>query len=130
MRVIPLPHTTDFTDSGPIVEMRNADFVIRYDYRDEARVIHWTKITFGIVYGFKYTEAEYIDTLDYEFGLVELQDSRWIQEMLDIWIRERGGEKELAFGGELDKVHHYRLYFDDKGLYDIICKTLRIEEEE
>lgn len=128
MRVISLPHSTDFTDLGPIVEMGKADLVIRYDYRDDDKKVYWTKITFGIVYAYKYTECEYLDTDEFEFGLVEITDSKWIQEMLEIWL-EGGLEKDLAFGRELDKVHHYRLYLDDNGLHDIICKTLKIEEE-
>jgi hypothetical protein len=129
MQIINLPYPTSFTAAGPIIEMRNANVIIRYDHSSNKKQASWTKITFDTVYGYKFTECEYISTLDYEFGLVDIPNSRWIRDLLDVWVREGGNEESRAFGGEPNKVHHYRLYFDDYGLHEILCKSLRIEEE-
>jgi hypothetical protein len=129
MKIIKLPYKTSYTKSGPIIKMKDANVSIRYDYEDDRGQILWTEIIFGIVYGYKYTEIEYIDTLEYEFGLVQIEDSKWKKQMHDIWVKERGNDPERVFGGEAEKVHHYRLFFDNDGIHEIICKAIRIHVE-
>jgi len=107
--------------------MKNADAVIKYLYEDEV-VSNLVSIKFKTVYSLTYTECEYINTLDFTFGLVEIDNSKIKSNLLKIWQLRNSSISE-AFGGEVEKVKHYRLYFDDYGMYDILCKEIEIEEE-
>ncbi|BCZ47569.1 hypothetical protein psyc5s11_36360 [Clostridium gelidum] len=126
MKKIQLPKSTSQCDEL-YVEMKNADAIIKYLYEDEV-VSNLVSIKFKTVYSLTYTECEYINTLDFTFGLVEIDNSKIKSNLLKIW-QLRNGPISEAFGGEVEKVKHYRLYFDDYGMYDILCKEIEIEEE-
>lgn len=120
MKIIKLPKSTSECDSSPIVNLNGVNTIIKYG-NENIQV----EIFFKIVYGFKYTDFEYINTIEYAFGLVEIEDSGWINELLDSW-KKRDRPISEAFGKELSKIHHYRLCFDEYGMYEVICKSLEI----
>lgn len=126
MKKIQLPKSTSQCDELSI-EMKCGDTIITYSYEDEI-VYSLISIKFKKVYSFIYTECEYITTLDYTFGLIEIDNSEMKSNLLTAWQMRNGSISE-AFGGEVEKVKHYRLYFDDYGMYDIICKDIEIQEE-
>jgi len=126
MKKIQLPKSTSECDE-PYIEMKGGDTIITYSYEDEV-VYSLISIKFKTVYSFIYTECEYITTLDYTYGLVEIDNSEMKSNLLTAWQMRNRFINE-AFGGEVEKIKHYRLYFDDYGMYDIICKEIEIEEE-
>ena len=127
MKKIQLPKPTSQCDKEPYIEMKNGQIIIIYSYEDEV-VNSLISIKFKTVYSFTYTECEYISTLDYTFGLIEIDNSRIKSDLLTAWQLKNRLINE-AFGGEVEKIKHYRLYFDEYGMYDIICKEIEIEEE-
>jgi hypothetical protein len=127
MKKIQLPKPTNQYNEEPYIEMRNSQTIIRYSYEDET-VNSLISIKFKAVYSFTYIECEYINTLDYTFGLIEIESSRTKSDLLTAW-QFRNRPINEAFGGEVEKIKHYRLYFDEYGMYDIICKEIEIEEE-
>ncbi|AGF55330.1 hypothetical protein B0P06_000584 [Clostridium saccharoperbutylacetonicum] len=127
MKKIQLPKPTSQCEEEPYVQMNNSMVIIRYSYEDE-RLSSVISIKFKIIYSFTYTECEYMDTSDYTFGLVEIDNSRIKSDLLTVWDLKNRPIDE-AFGGEVEKIKHYRLYFDDYGMYDIICKNIQIGEE-
>jgi hypothetical protein len=127
MKKIDLPKATSLIESAPSLHMLGADARLTYSVEERGKE-YCTNILFQTVYGFLYTECEYVNTIEYCFGLVEIENSKWKNEFLDAWImRERPIED--AFGGESFQVKHYRVYFDEYGMYDILCKNLKIESE-
>ncbi len=129
MKTIKLVYSPSFTDKGPIVEMKNGNIVFRYDFENEDGKVHWTRIVFKTVYAYKYVESEYVNITDYKFGLVEIEDSLWIKQLLEVWVNDYGRKYEDAFGGKGHKIHHFRLYVDDDGLHEIICREIEISVE-
>lgn len=127
MKKIQLPKPTSRCDEEPYIEMKNGKAIIRYSYEDGV-LSSLISIKFKTVYSFAYTECEYVNTLDYTFGLIEFDDSRIKEDLLIVW-QLRNRHINEAFGGEVEKIKHYRLYFDEYGMYDIICKEIEIEEE-
>ena len=127
MKKIQLPKPTSQCDEEPYIQMKNGQAVITYSYEDEV-VNSLVSIKFKIVYSFTYTECEYISTLDYISGLIEVDNSKIKSDLLTTWQLRKRLISE-AFGGEVERVKHYRLYFDEYGMYDIICKEIEIEEE-
>lgn len=126
MKKIELPKPTSQCDEEPYVEMKNGDTIIKYLYEDEVSS-NLVSIEFKTVYSFKYIENEYISTLEYTNGLIEVENSKMKSDLVDAWKLRDRLESE-AFGGESLKVKHYRLYFDEYGMYEIICKEIEIEE--
>lgn len=121
MKIIDLPKPTRECDFSPIVNLDGTNAIIKYGDEDNE-----ANLRFSVLYGFKYTDFEYINTLDYTFGLVEIENSDWTYEFLDAW-EKRDRKKEEAFGKEVSRIHHYRLCFDEYGMYDILCKGFSIE---
>lgn len=127
MKIIQLPKSTGQCDETPHIEMKNNEVIIRYVYEDEL-VSSLITIKFKMVYSFTYTENEYTSTLDYASGLIEIDNSKVKSNLMNAWkLRDRPISQ--AFGGEVEKVKHYRLYFDEYGMYDIICKQIEIEDK-
>ncbi|WP_297430040.1 hypothetical protein [Clostridium sp.] len=107
MKKIHLPKTTSSCNEEPYIEMKNGQVIIRYLYEDDYEEVNsLISVIFKSVYSFTYTECEYISTLDYEFGLVEIGNSKLKSDLLDIW-QSRNRSISEAFGGEIEKVKHY-----------------------
>ncbi|NRT73608.1 hypothetical protein [Clostridium beijerinckii] len=129
MKKIQLPKPTNQCVEEPYVEMKNSQVIIRYLYYDDyEEVDSLVSVKFESVYSFSYIECEYISTIDFCFGLTEVEDSKIKSELLTTW-KLRNGAVDKAFGGEVEKIKQYRLYFDEYGMYEIICKGIEIEEE-
>lgn len=116
MKIIDLPISISEPYTSPIVILDEIGAIIKYSGEEGSLII-----IFDTVYGFKFTESEYIDTIDFIFGLVEIENSEWFSDFFDTW-KEHGNKMEDSFCGEASHIHHYRLYIDDYGMYDILCK--------
>lgn len=84
MKKIQLPKSTNRCDKEPYIQMKNDQVIIRYSCEDEA-VNSIISIKFKLVYSFTYTECEYINTLNYSFGLIEVENSKIKSNLLTIW---------------------------------------------
>lgn len=107
----------------PIYEENIVEFSQRkgdciFEYFAEGRLF---RIIFNKVYAFDFVEFDYIQEIDWQFGL-DLQDnSTYIQQMI------KGKPKETiqnVFGGEKENIQHYKLVIDDVGIYNIVCKSV------
>lgn len=97
---------------------RKGDVVFKYYYDDNI-----FEIEFNCVYVFDFVEFDYISEVGWKFGL-ELQSNLAYIEKI---IRNMSKEKlQRAFGGEYNKLQHYRLVIDDIGMYNIICKNITL----
>lgn len=124
MRIIQLPRPLSQCDEAPHIKMIDGDIILKYEDSESEEMI---SVCFETVYGFIYTETEYINTLDYVHGCVEIENSQWKELLLSAWeLRDRN--RNDAFGGESSKVSHYRMYFDEHGIYDVLCKEIIIKK--
>lgn len=129
MAEIKLPKPTSQCNEEPYIEMKNGQVIIKYLYEDDYEEVNsLVSVKFKSVYSFSYIECEYISTLDFCFGLTEVEDSKIKSELLTTW-KLRNRDIDEAFGGEVEKIKHYRIYFDEHGMYNIICKGIEIKEE-
>lgn len=81
---------------------------------------------FNGVYMFDFFEFEYLNDTEWEFGLIEFKESSLLTQ-----IKSRISPQMIqrAFGGEMDKVRHYKLVIDDVGIYNIVCKNFAFIQE-
>lgn len=92
----------------------DGDVEIKYNYNEKV-----IALMFHSVYYFDYCEWEYIDDINWKFGLVEYKQSRLLDDM---FLRINPALLENSFGGELEKICHYKLTIDDWGIYNLVCK--------
>lgn len=100
----------EFLD-GPQILMTRTTVTLKYDYETLTGEYLWASMVFKGVFGFSFTtyrscSVEQIRAYD---KLVEVQSSDWVKELLTRWPEYL--ETPLA--------HHYRIYFDDIGCYEI-----------
>lgn len=105
-----------------IIEFVFSGFIIRIKYRFENAIIN---LVFYDVYQFDFCEFDYINDADWEFGLTQYSQSPLLK---DIYSRVPLENHNRAFGGEPNKLRHYKLAVDDVGIYNIICKDFQMEE--
>lgn len=98
--------------------LRKGDAVLKYHSDDKI-----IEIKFNCVYKFDFTEFDYIEETDWVFGLELLESSARIENLLCGLSDEK---MQRAFGGESERLQHYRFAIDDNGIYNIICKGIFI----
>lgn len=59
------------------------------------------------------------------YGLVIIENSDWIQSLVGNFVLSESYADD-AFGSEMNDVMHYRIYFDEVGLYEVVCKKMQI----
>ena len=91
-----------------------------FEYASE----HIVKIIFQYVYKYDFVEFDYINEIDWTFGLELQRDSTYIKDLTGMMEEEK---LKRAFGGEYDKLQHYRLVIDDVGIYNIVCKGMKLD---
>lgn len=101
---------------------RNGNAVLKY--LSEGKSV---QISFLSVYAFDFIEFDYFKETDWQFGLELREDSEYIQKIVQGMPQEK---LQRAFGGEYEKLQHYRLVIDDVGIYNIVCKSVIIESKE
>lgn len=108
---------------------KNGDVIFKY-FTDANEKIN---IMFKSVYGFTYIEFDYMDCAEellfkrrtWKFGLELIENSSLLNKLVKDNFPD--GNVTRAFGGEIEKIKHYRLAIDDFGFYNIICKGLEIK---
>lgn len=98
-------------------------FTVQIKYYYEESII---KLIFNCVYLFDFCDFDYLNDTKWRFGLVEYDESSLLKDMFSRIPRE---EVSRAFGGELEKIRHYKLAIDDEGIYNIVCKDFKVEKE-
>ena len=100
---------------------RGDNICIKYNY--EGATIN---LNFSGVYMFDFFEFDYLNDTEWEFGLCEYKESSLLTQIKSginpQWM-------QYAFGGEMDKVRHYKLVIDDVGMYNIVCKNFSLIQE-
>lgn len=96
---------------------------VQIKYNHKEKIIN---LDFNYVYHFDFCEFDYIKDINWEFGLIEYDKSLLLE---DFFSRIPLQKISFAFGGEIEKIRHYKLVIDDVGIYNIICKEFFIEEE-
>ena len=100
--------------------------IIEFTQRDGNVIFKYTadsiiEIVFKTVYKFDYVEFDYIRDLEWVFGLELQEDSSYMKNFISSIPKE---QLDRAFGGEYEKLQHYKLVIDDVGIYNIICKGI------
>lgn len=80
---------------------------------------------FHNVYYFDYCEWDYINDNNWKFGLIEYSQSKLLD---DIFSRIDSTLSHNSFGGEPEKICHYKLTIDDWGIYNLVCKGLSLDD--
>ncbi|HEU5109388.1 MAG TPA: hypothetical protein VFT95_12675 [Micromonosporaceae bacterium] len=89
-------------------------------------------VTFGGVVYFHWSDFDHEmlhgNVADTGFGLLEITDSELVRQLAE---RDRNlRPPERLHGGGIDweqEVHHYRIAFDDHGMYEVVCFALSVE---
>ena len=128
LKPIPLPVNKPRVPLGgvPTVTLRGSKVEFRTSvYIDGA---DWTMIfAFSFVYAFRYLEEDHLDVTEFIYGIAEVESSPWIKQLADDWIQRYRSDPSRAFGGEPEQVHHYRIVYLENGMYEVVCKNLKIE---
>lgn len=96
---------------------------IQFKYNCEDSII---VLEFDGVYLFDFCDFDYLSDTEWQFGLVEYNKSSLLQKLMSRIPSER---VQRAFGGDLEKISHYKLVIDDVGIYNIVCKNFAIIQE-
>lgn len=94
---------------------QNGDIIFKYKADNNI------EIAFKFVYKYDFVEFNYISDIGWIFGLELQKDSSYIKNFINYIPQEK---LNRAFGGEYEKLKHYRLVIDDVGIYNIICKGI------
>ena len=86
--------------------------ILHYDYETESGEYAWAAVKFCEVIAFKFTDyfSCTVDQLDALDEIAEVRNSKWLKKLLKV-RRE-----------ETPPVHHYRMFFDETGCYDIAAE--------
>ena len=105
-----------------IIEFVVKDSKAMFKYYCENNIV---ELIFKGVYQFDFCEFDYINDIDWKFGLLKYSDSSTLRS---IFARLNKEKKERACGGDYKKIHHYKLTIDDVGMYNFICKDFEIKQ--
>lgn len=118
MRELNIPPIYEEDIIGFVYDGVNAQ--IKY-YYEESKV----KLSFECVYLFDFCDFDYINDVDWKFGLFEYDKSALLT---DLFSRISQNKNNYAFGGEIEEIRHYKLAIDDVGIYNIVCKQFVMGE--
>jgi hypothetical protein len=125
---IPLPvHKPGVLLGGmPTVTLSKSEAMFRLAVNVENQVRNLLFI-FSNIYAFRYLEEDHIDVPEFIYGVAEVKSSDWIKELAEAWSIRYSSTPSRAFGNEPEKVRHYRIVFLEHGMYELICKGLRMD---
>jgi hypothetical protein len=108
-----LPHSSQECEHGPEARLTERTLTIRYDFETDAGAYEWASLQFEEVIALEFLREELCgpDQLSALDKLLEVLDSPWLRKV-------HAGRRL-----DSDPVHHYRIYFDDYGCYEILSGT-------
>lgn len=102
---------------------------------DDSTPVRRSRLTFHSVWYYRWIEwdlgYEPDNTEDYEFALIEVLDSELVGD-----IRARGKYLNDGPTSDLksvlgpDRPRHFRIAFDDHGMYDVLCDSVDVEHDD
>lgn len=95
---------------------RKGNVVLKYYDNDNI-----FEIVFNCVYAFDFVEFDYINGVGWNFGLELQNNSMYIEKIVRNMTKDK---LQRAFGGEYQKLKHYKLVIDEVGMYNVICKDI------
>lgn len=109
LEVWTLPCLSQEFEEGPLLHQAPGSLVLRYDFETEDGSYEWESLVFTSVAALKFTDtdfctAEQVAALD---RLIDVKESPWREELRD----------------PNPNLHHYRIYFDDIGCYEVLATT-------
>lgn len=104
-----------------IIEFVQRKGDVIFKYYNEGKIF---EILFNCVYIFDFVEFDYINEVGWTFGLELQNDSVYIEKLICSLPKEK---LQKAFGGDYKKLQHYKLVIDDVGMYNIICKDIKLD---
>ena len=113
-----LPHPSQEFERGPEVHLTEGTLTVRYDFETEAGSYKWASFRFEEVSAFEFLGEELCGADQFEAldKLLEVRDSPWLKKLQE--------SRRLGPG----QVHHYRIYFDDYGCYEVLSATFLAEK--
>jgi len=112
-----LPHSSQECEQGPEARLTERTLTIRYDFESDAGAYEWASFQFEEVVALEFLREELCgpDQFSALDKLLEVLESPW--------LRKVRADRRL----DSDPVHHYRIYFDDYGCYEILSGTFSSE---
>jgi hypothetical protein len=137
---IPIPGGTTNSEDSPEVRIIHISehplaLIIKYisqsTKKGEPRI--FGEITFSNVLEYRWIESEYIyfpfpEENDYERGLIEILNSKHIENMASKGYQKKLSGKPFGPFVKESDVHHYRLAFPEYGYFDIIALGISMKE--
>ena len=115
MRVeIPIIYEEDIIE----FTQQKGDLILKY--YDDSKTF---EIVFNYVYAFDFIEFEYISEEGWRFGLELQSNSIYIEKLISSMSKEK---LQRFFEGDKKKLQHYKLVIDDVGMYNIVCKDIKM----
>ncbi len=104
-----LPHKSQEFNEGPRIRHEMDRLTIAYDFETEDGSYQWEELSFSGVAAIAFTGAAYCteDQVGAYDKLVEVTDRHWARTL----------------EGMPQDVHHYRIYFDDAGCYEVLARA-------
>lgn len=104
-----LPHKSQEFNEGPRLRLEMDRLTIAYDVETEDGSYRWEEMSFSGVVAIAFTGAAYCteDQIAAYDKLVDVTDSPW----------------RRTLQGVPEDVHHYRIYFDDAGCYEVLAEA-------
>ena len=142
-KIIEIPGGTTTLDDAPQVQIIGSSgtgvtVVIKYNssYIEEGKPSRFGEITFSGIFEYRWVKSDFEYEAhpehegDYEFGLIEIMDSAYIEDMASKGSRRDYPGERFGFGRDFpeSRVRHFRLAFDDYGRFDVIAVEVTIKE--
>ena len=103
---------------GPEITFNGMDVIIELKGYDDSDNYHECRIKFNSVIGYQYTLAGFTVTLDSYDRIVEIKDTKWIEQF------KEANEQEIGYWNP----KHYAIYLDEVGLYQFLAQNFDVEE--
>lgn len=141
LHVIDIPGESTKFDASPHVEVVSCDggvrqLTIRYNAREATGGLEpiYGEVTFVSVLEYRWVSQEfyYEDFPEHEadvtFGLVEMLNSKYVDNMARKGVFRNHPDMRLGPGADEKTVRHFRMAFDDYGRFDVIALGVSVLE--
>lgn len=116
-----LPIYSSALEEDPIIISKNMDMNIKLNGYDDKNRLKKIMICFKAVICYKYTSARFSTKLHDSYDrIVELTDSEWLEELMEI------NKEDYNYW----KPKHYLLYLDEVGLFQFIAQDYEVIGDE
>jgi len=126
--MLKLNKPTNRTVSGPIIHNGRAELMVEYDYEHDDGTIEWSKVFFGEVLAFEYSDiscckAEFVASAE---RITVVPASDWLTDVLSNWQQLIGWQEWQQRQGGAKRFKHYSLFFDNAANLNVIASICLI----